>query len=116
MLKINGTTLTLTIAILASTALGANASAAGLTGTAADFGAIAVADSGTRLIIIDDRTKSINVVNGETVQFNINGKMFTWHFDTFHDETSFDLSKIAPPELVTQGIRVYVAANPLYRG
>lgn len=116
MLKIKGNTLILTISILASTAFGANASATGLTGTSSDFGANVTAVSAARHIIVTRQTKSINVTNGETVQFDIDGKAFTWHFDTFHDETNFPLSKILPSGSLVNDAHVYVASNPLYRG
>ena len=98
-----------------SAAIG-SAHAAGLTGTAADFGAAVNADAGTRIINIDAGTKYVNVQNGETVQFIVQGQAFTWHFDTFHDETAFKLSKIAPAGVMVDGVEVYVAPNPLYRG
>jgi len=104
-----------TIAIaFAAASIGA-AHASGLTGTAADFGSQtnSVAD---RVINIDANTKSVKVDDGETVQFNVDGKMFTWHFDTFTGETAFDLSKIAPTGVNVQGVHAYVGANPLYRG
>ena len=53
--------------------------------------------------------------NGETVQFNVQGHSFTWHFDTFHDEAAFKLAKIAPQDVMAGGVEVYVATNPLYR-
>ena len=99
---------------IAAASIGA-ANAKGLTGTSADFGAAVAADQGTRTINIDANTKYVNVENGETVQFNVQGHSFTWHFDTFHDEAAFKLARIAPQEVMPGSVEVYVSANPLYR-
>ena len=99
---------------IAAASIGA-ANAKGLTGTSADFGAAVAADQGTRTINIDANTKYVNVENGETVQFNVQGHSFTWHFDTFHDESAFKLAKISPQDVMPGGVEVYVASNPLYR-
>jgi hypothetical protein len=101
---------------LASIVQAAGASAAGLTGTSADFGVpvpTAVAD---RQIDVGTSTKSVNVTDGESVKFNVNGQSFTWHFDTFQQGTVVDLSKIAPPDAGVQGVQVYVAPSETYAG
>lgn len=90
--------------------------AAGPRGTAADYGTPASTNFAMRTIVVDGNTKWVNVTNGETVQFSVDGQSFTWHFDTFPDETSFDMAKIAPAGIKAGSIRVYVAPNPLYRG
>jgi len=107
--------LTLAFAGLTATAV-APAFAAGHLGTAADFGSPASANFAMRTVVVDGNTKWVNVTNGETVQFSVEGQSFTWHFDTFPDETSFDLAKIAPASIKAGSIRIYVAPNPLYRG
>jgi len=99
---------------IAAASIGA-ANAKGLTGTSADFGTAVAADQGARVINVDANTKYVNVENGETVQFNVQGHSFTWHFETFHDEAAFKLAKIAPQDVMPGGVEVYVAANPLYR-
>jgi len=106
----------LTIALAFAAASIGGAHAAGLNGTAADYGTQTAAANADRIINIDAGTKYVNVDNGETVQFKVDGQMFTWHFDTVGNGTSFDLSKIAPASAKLQGIQAYVAANPLYRG
>jgi len=116
MLNFKRTTIALVFASISSSALLASAHAAPPSGSAADFG-IQVADNASmRAIAINANTKWVNVTNGETVRFNVNGQSFSWHFDTYHDETSFHLAKIAPAGVMVGDVRVFVAANPLYRG
>lgn len=88
--------------------------AAGLNNTVAVYGTSAAAGFAERDITLTAGTKSVNVTNGETVRFLIDGASFTWNFSTLRSETSFDLSSIAP-DGVKVAARVYVASNPLYR-
>ena len=81
----------------------------------AKYGTSAPAASAHRHIVISEKTRHVRVENGETVEFKVKGSSFTWHFQTLHHETSFDLSKIAPPGTFNKKVTVYVASNPLYR-
>lgn len=102
---------------LAATMAVSNAHALGLTGTSADYGAPAAASAPVaQRIVLTAATKSVNVNNGDTVEFVIDGKTFRWHFDTFNNETNFKLAKIAPAGIAADGITVYVGPNPTYRG
>ena len=105
-----------TAAIACCFALADTAHAAGRTGTAADFGMAAPASAAMRTIDIQPDTKSISVTNGETVRLNVNGHAVVWHFETFPNDSSFDLSRIAPADFKEGAVRAYVASNPLYRG
>src|SRR5471030_1480501 len=78
--------------------------------------ALNLAAAALRQIDVSASTKWINVVNGETVRFNVDGQSFVWNFGTLRGETSFDLSAIAPKNLQVPMVRVYVASNPLYHG
>lgn len=69
-----------------------------------------------RVVTINADTKWVNVDNGDTVTFNVNGKTFTWQASTLHTEEAFDLAKIAPAGIDAGKVTVYVASNPLYRG
>lgn len=80
------------------------------------LGMAASAAGADRQITINATTKWVNVNNGDTVTFNVNGKTFTWHFDTLHAEEAFDLSQIAPEGVDVGMVTVYVGSNPLYRG
>jgi len=100
-------------AAIATTASGAYAATA--TGTK-DFGMATAAAAADHHVVINADTKWVNIDNGDTVEFKAGDKSFTWHFDTLHDETAFQLSKIAPEGVDVGKVTVYVAANPLYRG
>ncbi|NYE58862.1 hypothetical protein FHW58_000014 [Duganella sp. 1224] len=80
------------------------------------FGMAAAKAGADRQVTIGADTKWVNVDNGDTVTFNVDGKAFTWHFDTLHQEEAFDLAKIAPAGVAAGKVTVYVASNPLYRG
>ncbi|HEX7985419.1 MAG TPA: CzcE family metal-binding protein [Duganella sp.] len=97
------------------TALFATAGTAFAADATAKYGSTAPAASAHRHIVITEKTKHVRVENGETVEFKINGTSFTWHFLTLHQETSFDLGKIAPAGALKQKVTVHVASNPLYR-
>lgn len=105
------------IAMLALTALIATgANAIGPSGSTADYGAPASDNAAERTIRLQSGTKYVNVVNGETVKFTVNGKSFSWHVETFRNVTQFDLRKIAPQNMPAANVRVFVAPNPLYIG
>ncbi|NGZ88144.1 CzcE family metal-binding protein [Duganella aceris] len=116
MLNFKRATIMFAFACASATALIAPAGAVGITGTAADFGVQVNNDAAMRTVTISSDTKGVNVTNGETVRFNVDGQSFTWHFDTIRNETSFDLAKIAPAGVNAGTVRAYVASNPLYRG
>ena len=107
--------LLLTIGVSSALFAGA-AQAAAPSGTSADFGSAASTVAAERQIDLTAATKSVNVNDGETVRFTANGKSFTWHFDTYANQGAFDLSKIAPADVMVNGVHVYVAANPIYNG
>ncbi len=80
------------------------------------MGMLAGADAASRTIVVKEGTRNVNVENGETVRFDVNGKSFAYTFNTFGNETAFDLSAIAPAGFAVPAVHVYVAPNPLYRG
>jgi hypothetical protein len=98
-----------------SAILAPNTYAVGATGTNADYGVAVSTNFADRQVGVTPATKWVNVTNGETVRFAASGKNFSWHFDTF-DQTSFDLSAIAPKDVNIKGVRIYVASNPVYLG
>ncbi len=113
MLNLKRAATVLVFAGLSATAL--LSSAAGLSGTARDYGSAVTAADAVRTIELNADTKWINVDNGETVQFKSGNQSFTWHFNTFNNETAFDLSKIAPAGVNVGHVTAYVAPDPLYR-
>ena len=78
------------------------------------FGSAAPAPAAMRTIKISSATKYVNVAQGDIVKFDVDGKTFTWLFDTLHANASFDFSAIAPSGVNNHGVRVYVAPNPTY--
>lgn len=104
----------LLVALLAGTAgahgLGTNS------GGTVTYGNAAAEGQAARTIVVTPSTKYINVTSGETVEFSVEGKSFNWHFDAFENRDSFGLDKIAPAGTHASQVRVYVEANPLYRG
>jgi hypothetical protein len=107
--------LKLTAAALLIAATAGSAFAQGPQGTSADYGKTVAASAADRKIDLQSGVRSINVTNGETVEFSNGSDAVIWQFDTFPGRTAVDLSAIAP-KLNAQGVRVYVQANPLYQG
>ncbi|MFS2004051.1 CzcE family metal-binding protein [Duganella sp. CT11-25] len=99
------------VAAIAGTASGAYAAV-----NTKEFGMATSAANADRHVVIKPDAKWVNVDNGDTVEFNVDGKSFTWHFDTLRGESAFELSKIAPEGVDAGKVIVYVGANPLYRG
>jgi endonuclease YncB( thermonuclease family) len=99
-----------------ATAFAATASGAHAAVDTKEFGMATSAANADRHIVIKPDTKWANVDDGDTVEFQVGGKSFTWHFATLRGESAFELSKIAPEGIDVRNIIVYVGANPLYRG
>jgi hypothetical protein len=99
-----------------SAALAACANRSGMTGTSSDYG-VAVEDNvAERCVVIKAGAESVNVTNGETVQFVLGADSFSWHFDTFPNLNVFDLAQIAPAGVQVGHIKVYVAPSARYLG
>jgi hypothetical protein len=62
-----------------------------------------------RTIAVNDNTKWVNVTQGETIKFVINGREYTWAFDGI--AASFDLSQIIPDSNLPKKVAVYVAPS-----
>ncbi|CDG80782.1 CzcE family metal-binding protein [Janthinobacterium agaricidamnosum] len=111
MLKLSSAAILILSAVLAH-----GAQAAAPTGGADDYGVAAAPNTAGRTISVQPGAKYLNVTNGETVNISIAGKNFAWNVNTFPSKTVFDLSEIAPKDVPADGIKVYVADNPLYSG
>ena len=65
----------------------------------------------TRTVVIDAKTKWVNVKEDETIRFVVGGaggqKSFAWVFDM--QDQSADLRQLAPKGMLDRSIRVYVA-------
>jgi hypothetical protein len=79
-----------------------------------DCGVAATRAIPDRTIDISSSPRSVQVTNGETVRFEVDGKTFNCTFETLAHETVLDLATIAPSGLHLQGVRVYVAPDPQY--
>ncbi len=101
--------------VIASALLTATAGAHGLSNTSADYGNAAQDTPVDRTVVIKPDTKSVSVTNGETVQFQVEGKSFVWHFSTFQPEAVFALAKIAPEDSKVGDVHVYALPDPIYR-
>ncbi|USX24712.1 CzcE family metal-binding protein [Oxalobacteraceae bacterium OTU3CINTB1] len=106
---------TLRTLIICTTIVGAGLAQAA-PATPANYGSAAGNGFADRAITITPGIKWVNVNNGDTVAFTVNGKTFTWHFETLHAEDQFGLEKIAPEGVDVGMVTVYVGSNPLYRG
>ena len=83
-------------------------------GAAANQGSAATASVYDRTIVIHPQTKTINVVQDETIRVvnEKTGVSFVWKFNTggFED---FKLNSVAPPGVLDQEVTVYVGdRNP----
>lgn len=106
---------TLAAFAIAASAFSLNASAGMFDNSPKLYGTPAPASSAQRSIDINAATKRVNVTNGETITFNINGKQFTWKFDLYHHEGALELSFILPQDLQANGVQIYVAEDPAFR-
>ncbi|MFZ4877724.1 CzcE family metal-binding protein [Janthinobacterium sp. Mn2066] len=104
------------IAALSSIMLAPAAQAQSPTGGPADYGMQVAPDTPARVVNIDATTTYVNVEDGETVKFNVDGKSFVWHFDTYPETFSVKLSRLAPAGIAIKGVTVYIDGNPLYLG
>lgn len=94
--------------------LASHANAAYPSGTKADYGQAVPANTVDYTVKVNDATKWVNVNNGDTVRFDVNGKAFAWHFDIYGNEKIVKLSEIAPSGTDTGAVKIYVGPNPLY--
>lgn len=79
------------------------------------YGASAPAAAAQRVVDVKPGMKYVNVVNGQTITFNVEGRPFTWTFQLYQQEGAVALSAILPRELHADGVTVYVAPDPTYR-
>lgn len=83
--------------------------------SATDAGTL-VSGPASRSITIDANTRAIHVVNGETVNFTIDGQQFTYAFNAWNTINTIDLATIAPKNVKVPQTRIYIAPNPSYLG
>lgn len=103
-------------ALILSLSLAAAAHAAPPSGANSDYGVAVASSAAQRHIVVKPGARSVQVVNGETVTFTVDGKSFSWHVDTFPNFSQFALAKIAPADVPAGAVTVYVTPNPTYFG
>lgn len=82
----------------------------------ADIGAPVMTTTADRTIVIDAHTRWVNVTNGETIRFDVDGHRFTYAFNAWNNVNSVDFATIVPDGVAAPMLRVYIAPNPLGRG
>lgn len=81
-----------------------------------DAGMVVNTHAPNRTIVVDANTRSINVTDGETVQFDVGGQRFSYAFNAWNSIDSVPLSAIVPNGVTAPKVRVYIAQNPLTEG
>lgn len=98
-----------TLSIAAASSFAATSTPTKLLGDAAPVTAAA-----DRVIHITPDTKYINVVGGQTVNFDVNGQKFAWNFNGAEPVSSFDLNRVAPAGVLDHKVTAYVSTNPIF--
>jgi len=96
-------------AVILSLALAGSAQAAG---KAADYGVAVSSGTPDKRIVITPTTRSVNVTDGQTVEFVIGERSYLWNFQTYSNVNSLPLQDIIPS---APAVQVYVSRNPLYK-
>lgn len=77
------------------------------------YGQTLPADTAIRTVQITPATTYVKVEGGEAVRFVADGKEFTWAF-TAPSVTHFDLSEVAPPNVLGSGVMAFISPDPRY--
>lgn len=72
--------------------------------------------SATKTIVIEPGTKWVNVTGGDIVNFVVGEKSFAWAFNVARGVSSFELNRVAPPNMLDHRVDAYVAPDPRYLG
>ncbi|GAB3549466.1 hypothetical protein GCM10027343_31270 [Noviherbaspirillum agri] len=72
--------------------------------------------SASTTIVIEPGTRWVNVTGGDIVNFVVGGKSFAWAFNVAKGVSSFELNRVAPPNMLDHRVDVYVAPDPRYIG
>lgn len=78
----------------------------------ASYGGAAPTGTADYKLVVTPEKKWLNVNNGDTVEFDVGSKEFTWHFDTLHDHVALPLSTIAPAGFDAGAARIFVGRDP----
>jgi hypothetical protein len=85
------------------------------------YGSPAAPEGADRVVRLAPGMRSIDAAWGERIVFVTadpqgRPRSFAWRFDVSPMQTHIDLNEVAPSDFPAQGIRVFVAARPEYRG
>jgi hypothetical protein len=85
------------------------------------YGTPAEPDAVDRIVPLSPDSRWVNVAYGETVEFVVqsgagSARSFAWRFDVSPVVSHVDLSRVAPAGFLDHEVRVFVAADPRYRG
>jgi hypothetical protein len=105
----------LLLPLLAGAAI-ASAQAAPHTGTSADYGSVIATSAVDKVVKVGALTRYVNVEDGQTVRFDVDGQTFTFAFHTWPGDQSVDLAVIAPDGVSVPHVRVYIKPNRNYLG
>lgn len=99
--------------------LGALIAATGTTAYAAShtdrFGNAVPVSGKQRTIELQPGTRYLNIEQGQTLKFIVQGKAFAWNFDTFGTPV-FNLAEIAPKDVDVGNVKVYISPDRTYAG
>lgn len=110
-------TRSLILSLLSSAAIASTAaSAATFRGVSEDYGQVVTTSAVNKVVQVDASTRWVNVTDGQTVRFEIDGKSFTFNFATWPGGQQVDLATIAPKDMAVPNVRIYIAPNPRYFG
>jgi hypothetical protein len=84
--------------------------------TAAMWGDPAPPTAASKTIEITPNTQYVNVAQGDTITFVVNGKSFAWDFDGRPEGYTFNLQQVAPSGMLDHQVEAYVSPNPDYLG
>jgi len=73
----------------------------------AAYGQPASPEQADRVITIRPGRRFVNVTNGETVLFKVNGRAFAWRFTPTISHRTFRLEEIAPGDIDVRGVQVF---------
>lgn len=75
------------------------------------YGELVQPDAALTHIEVTSATKYVNIKNGDTVVFDVDGRSFGWHFNTLNSNATLSLSRIAPSDVHIGNVRVYVGTS-----
>lgn len=76
------------------------------------YGEAAPVSAAEHTVKIDHDTQSVNVTNGDTVEFVVHGQTYAWNFDAANNIKVVELNKLFPDSGLHHTVKVYIERNP----